>query len=405
VPGDRERAMPVTLTPEGLRRRLKRHILREQQTFFAVTTPGFENALLDEIRELPDAVIIGQVNGGVEFAGPMELMYHAAAGLRTANRLIMRVAEFTARSYPELYNKVKRLPIEWFAAFAEGIAVEASSTASRLHHTGNIEKAVFDACAARLASFGLAIGRDDGAPIRFLVRMNEDHCTISIDASGPLFYKRGYRLDTAHAPLRETTAAALLLLSDWRKFPVIADPLCGSGTFIIEAALLALGVKPGAGRSCAFRAWPCFNEGLWNRIKQAPSGSVPPPAFPKLRGSDISSSAVQAAIANAERAGVTACVSFATGNCLEFNGFGDLKAPGLVIANLPYGKRVSTAGAAQNEWPQRFGNRLRRACRGWSWGFVTDDRHFARAAGLRQRSCLPFRNGGLDVYFVTGTIT
>ncbi len=404
MPGGRERAMPVTLTPEGLRRRLKRHLLRERQTFFAVTTPGFEKVLQGEVRQLPDAEIIGQVNGGVEFAGPLELMYHAAAGLRTANRLVMRVAAFTARSYPELYNKVKRLPIEWYAGFAAGIGVEASSHVSRLHHTGNIEKAVFEASAARLASLGLDVERDDRAPVRLLVRVNDDLCIISIDASGPLFYKRGYRLDTAHAPLRETTAAALLMLSDWRKFPVIADPLCGSGTLIIEAALLALGVKPGANRTCAFQAWPCFNEGLWNRIRLLPSGSVPLPALPRLTGSDSSSRAVQAAVANAERAGVTACVSFSTGNCLEFNAAGDLKAPGLVIANLPYGKRVSEEGAAPEEWKKRFGSRLRRSCRGWTWAFVTDDPHFAKEAGLRQRSCLPFKNGGLDVYFVTGTI-
>jgi putative N6-adenine-specific DNA methylase len=395
--------MREPLTPAGLKRRLKRHLLRETQVFFATTTPGFEGALLAEVRAQPDATIVGQVTGGVAFGGPLELMYHAAAGLRTANGLIMRIAEFTVRSYPELFDKVGRIPVELYVGFADSIAVEASATASRLHHTGNIEKSVFEAFAGRLASYGLAPQRRDGASLRFLVRLCDDSCTLSIDAGGPLLYKRGYRLAIARAPLRESIAAGLLMLADWEKFPVIADPLCGSGTLIIEAALLALGIKPGANRTCAFQAWPCFNESLWNRIRNEPPGVRARPV-PTLVGSDLGDRAVAAAVANAERAGVAACVSFSSGNCLEFNNEGTFGHRGLVIANLPYGKRVGVAGAEGREWPRRFGRQLRRACRGWAWAFVTEDRHFAKSAGLTAGGCMPFINGGLDVYFVTGTI-
>jgi putative N6-adenine-specific DNA methylase len=393
------------LTPASLARRLKRHVLKETQRFFAATTPGFERVLRNEVRALPGAEIIGEALGGVEFSGPLELMYHAAAKLRSANRIIMRMAEFTARSYPELYNKVKRTPIEWYSGFATRIGIEASATASRLHHTGNIEKSVFEACRDRLCPLGIVPKRDDDAPLRFLIRMNDDICTLSIDASGPFLYKRGYRLDTGHAPLRETIAAGLLLLSNWGKFPVIADPLCGSGTFIIEAALLALGRNPGACRPCAFQTWPCFNEGLWDRIRKEPWTCTDRGAeLPRLIGSDISGRAVKAAISNAERAGVAACVSFSPGNCLEFNADGAFDHPGLIIANLPYGKRAIPSAAAPQEFFRRFGSHLRKSCRGWVWSFVTEDRQFATKAGLRSNSCMPFANGGLDVYFVTGTI-
>jgi putative N6-adenine-specific DNA methylase len=393
------------LTPAGLARRLKRHVLKETQRFFATTTPGFEEVLGNEVRGLPGAEIIGKALGGVEFSGPLELMYHAAARLRSANRIIMRMAKFTARSYPELYNKVKQTPIERYSGFTTRIGIEASATVSRLHHTGNIEKSVFEACRDRLCPLGIAPERDDDAPLRFLVRMSDDVCTLSIDASGPFLYKRGYRLDTGHAPLRETIAAGLLLLSDWRKFPVIADPLCGSGTFIIEAALLALGRNPGVRRPCAFQAWPCFNEGLWDRIRKKPwTGADQGVGMPRLVGSDISGSAVKAAIANAERAGVTTCASFSLGTCLEFNADGAFDRPGLIIANLPYGKRAISSGVPPQEFFQRFGRRLRKACRGWNWGFVTEDRQFATKAGLQSSGCMPFANGGLDVYFVTGTI-
>ncbi len=393
------------LTQAGLTRRLKRHVLKERHVFFAATTPGFEGVLHSEVRALPGAEIVSHVYGGIEFSGPLELMYHAAARLRTANRIIMRVTEFTARSYPELYNKVKRMPLERYSGFATRIAVEASATVSRLHHTGNIEKAVFEACHDRLGSLGVAVGRDDAAPLRFMVRMNDDVCTLSIDASGPLLYKRGYRLDTGHAPLRETIAAGLLLLSNWQKFPVIVDPLCGSGTFIIEAALLARGRHPGGSRPYAFRAWPCFNENLWNRIrKDRPANADGCGPVPKLVGSDISVRAVRAAAANAERAGIAAYASFSVVDCLTFNAGSAFDRPGLIIANLPYGKRATAQGAAPGEFLRRFGSHLRRACRGWTWGFVTDEKQFAAKARLAPDSCLPFSNGGLDVYFMTGTI-
>ena len=185
-----------------------------------------------------------------------------------------------------------------------------------------------------------------------MVRMYDDVCTLSIDASGPLLYKRGYRLDTGHAPLRETIAAGLLLLSDWQKFPVIVDPLCGSGTFIIEAALLALGRNPGGSRPYAFRAWPCFNEGLWNRIrKDRPADADGCGPVPKLVGCGYQRSG-RSGRRRQCRTGRHHVLRFffPPATAWRFNAGSAFDRPGLIIANLPYGKRATARGAAPGEF-------------------------------------------------------
>ena len=395
--------MTVRLSEAGLARRVKRYLLKKALGFFAATTPGFEAMLLRELQQLPGISIGRQFTGGIEFSGPLELVYHAGLRLRTANRIVMRIDVFTARSYPELYNKASHIPWELYCGFCGKIGGEASASSSRLHHTGNITKAVFDACRDHMSGLGVTVVRDDDAAIRFLVRFVEAQCTISIDASGPLLYKRGYRQDTAHAPIRETIAAGLLELSDCRRFPVIADPLCGSGTFLIEAALLAAGRPPGIGRTFAFQEWPSHRPGLWSRICR---NAVPaaPPVMPLLLGFDISESAIAASRSNAERAGIAEYLSLSKGDCLDFNRDGSAGKSGLLIANLPYGKRAHAGGDDLNDFYRKLGARLRESCRGWHYGFVVADPDFAKIAGIPAKSTMQFINGGLDVWFVQGMI-
>ena len=400
--------MNIQLTQSGLNRRMKRHLLKETLGFFAITTPGFEEALEEEVRSLPGATINRRVTGGVEFNGPLELAYHADLRLRTANRIVMRVADFTARSYPELYNKAKRLPWELFVGFTKQITVESASAVSRLHHTDNIAETVFVSCRDHLAALGVVVKGTDDAPLRFLVRLADDQCTISIDASGPMLYKRGYRREIGHAPIRETLAAGMLLLAGWQKFPIIADPLCGSGTMLIEAALLACNKQPGTCRTFAFHTWPCFLPTMWERLCREAAeavettGSARP--MPKLIGSDLSDRAIAAAKTNAWQAGVADRIVFTKGDCLEFNRNRALGLSGLLLSNLPYGKRAFASGEELTSFLRRWGAHLRATCGGWEFGFVTGDRNFSRAANLPVRETLQFTNGGLDVYFVRGTV-
>jgi putative N6-adenine-specific DNA methylase len=395
----------IILTPAGLERRLKRHLLKETQEFIAVTTPGLESMLEREVRALPLVTFLRNVNGGVEFSGPLTTIYQAGLKLRTASRVLMRVDSFVAKSYPELYNKARRIPWELFTGFEKNVAIDATSRSSRLHHTENIVKSVFDALTDHQEQLGVRMVLDKKSDrLRFAVRLADDTCTISVDATGASLYKRGYRLDVGHAPLRESVAAALLMQVGWDKFPVIVDPLCGSGTLAIEAALLARSIAPGLKKTFAFSAWPSFNQAMWERLKREAQKSEKAATPIRLMASDLSNRAIAAARGNAERAGVIRDIAFSKTDCFDFNRDGSSGARGLIIANLPYGKRAFADGSALNDFYKRWGEHLRTHCRGWTYGFLTADCSFARMAGLRTQSELRFENGGLEVYFVHGTI-
>jgi putative N6-adenine-specific DNA methylase len=399
----------ILLSPAGLERRLKRHLLKARCRFCATTTPGFEKVLEQEVRLLPESSGVRPIIGGVEFSGPLELVYHANLKLRTANRVVMRVATFTARSYPELYNKAKRIAWELHCGFTNKIAVEAIAGRSRLHHTEHIAQAVFDGCREHMETLGVFVERDKNTAIRFIARFADDVCTVSLDSSGELLYKRGYRRETGHAPLRETIAAGLLVFSEWQKFPLIADPLCGSGTFVIEAALLAVNRAAGIGREFALEAWPSFKRSLWERLRKKAASEENARLSVKLLGSDISPLAVQSAKRNAQKAGAGDLTGFSCRNCFDFNKDGKEGRQGLVIANLPYGKRAfATPQMPDGDDPmafyQQWGAHLRSHCSGWTYGFIVADRAFIKMAGLPVAKELRFENGGIPVTFVTGTI-
>ncbi|MBN2036964.1 MAG: hypothetical protein JW768_09510 [Chitinispirillaceae bacterium] len=398
--------MPVTnLTPAALERRLKRRLLKAPQAFYASTVPGLEPVLKKEIESLPEVMVEEQDAGGVLFSGPFQTVYHAHLRLRTANRVLLRIASFTARSYPELYNKAKRLHWELFCGVAPGMAVEAVSRSSRLHHTGAIAETVGAACRDHMAAFGLSVAADRDAAVRFHVRFADDVCTVSADASGELLYKRGYRLETGHAPLRETIAAALLEFAQWRTYRTIADPLCGSGTMLIEAAQMAAGIMPGASRDFAFATWPSFRRSLWQRLlRNAQSRGIRLQDNCRLLGSDLSGAAVASARRNAARANVGDMIDFVRQDCFAFNRNGEAGSGGLVIANLPYGKRAFASSSGGTSFFRKWGRHCKRYCSGWVFGFLLPQGRYAAELGLPIDSRLRFENGGLNVAFITGRI-
>jgi putative N6-adenine-specific DNA methylase len=391
------------LTPRGLQRRLKRRLLGVECRFFAVCTPGLEHICAAELALIPAVAITAKVAGGIEFTAPFEAVYPANLLLRTALRILLRIDTFTACSYPELYNKCRRIRWELYTGFSACVGFEATAKKSRLHHAGHVAKAVFDAVRDSMKAVGVSVARDDDAAIRFFVRMHEDICTISIDTSGELLYKRGYHAATAKAPLRETIAAALLMAAHWERYACIADPLCGSGTFVIEAALMARTIAPGAHRAFAFESWPGFDAGKWERIKTRAATLTASLPNIRLLASDLNEGALRAARANAERAGVAGNISFTKADCRDFNANGQLLPPGLIIANLPFGKRIGTI-EGNAALCRDFGNRLRQHCGGWDYAFIASDEAYIRALGLRVTQRLPFSTGGIDVALVMGRL-
>jgi len=398
---------PVTnhdshLTPRGLERRIKRHLTSQQCTLFAITVPGFEQILMKEVQALPDVCRVVCTEGGVEFTGSFDTVYFANMQLRTANRVLMRLDSFTARSYPELYNKAKRINWELYSGFETDIDFSVSSSSSRLHHTGNIENAVFDSMKEVMNSLGVAIKKVKHAVIKYHIRFLDDHCTISIDSSGALLYRRGFRTEVAHAPIRETTASALLLASDCYKYPVIADPMCGSGTFLLEAQMIVDTIYPGLSRSFAFETWPSFTESKYLRLKKKlQEGCIR--SERTLIGSDISETAVNAAITNGRQSGFAERIAFMQKDFFTFNSDSTFGTNGLIISNLPYGRRVGESTALHALY-KNIGKHLKKYCKGWHYGFVTADRAFPSISGLPVSKEIRFVNGGIPVTFFTGEI-
>jgi putative N6-adenine-specific DNA methylase len=391
------------LTPTGLQRRIKRHLIAGKQSFFAICTLGFEVFLKKELMALPEVDIQYIVPGGIEFDGPFESLYYANLMMRTPNRILLRIDTFSARSYPELFDKVSRIPWERYLGFNTTISFDITAKKSRLHHTANIEKAVFDGIAGKMSSFGIAVQSDIQSPIRVFIRMSQDHATVSIDSTGEHLYKRGYREETTGAPLRETTASALLLACEYAGHPVIADPLCGSGTIILEAAQMLRNIASGINRHFAFESWPSFNAPQWNHIKKQAIAVNGQNSEKKLVAQDLHQKALIALKNNAIRASVSEIIIINKQDCLAFNEDGSFGNHGLIISNLPYGKRSGDSSSIHKLYID-FGRHLKQCCKGWHFGFIIPEGNGGKLLGLSCTGVIHFSNGGLPVQFIMGRI-
>lgn len=233
----------------------------------------------------------------------------------------------------------------------------------------------------------------------FVVRILHDEVEISADSSGELLHRRGYRKEVAKAPLRETLAAAMILASGWRKGEPLLDPMCGSGTIPIEAALLASGIAPGLQRKFQFMNWPTFDEGLWNeRLGKARSSITH--STEAIRGSDRDAGAVQAAARNAERAGVADTIEFSTqavsSSIAQLEDVA--RGTGWILTNPPYGVRMGESDDLRNLYA-RLGTELRTK-QGWRAGILTSDAALIRQTRLSLVPRFSTSNGGIPVSFL-----
>jgi putative N6-adenine-specific DNA methylase len=364
------------------------------QEYFAVTAPGLEAITAGELQRL-GIEPTGIEPGGVCFDGDQGALQLANLQSRTASRITMRLGGFEARTWFELERHARKL--DWGQVLGAGSTIdfEVTSRKSRLYHQKGIAERI-----ARV--IGSPLAGDAEAPAqRIVVRVVRDHFTISADASGELLHRRGYRLATARAPMRETLAAAMLLSAGWDGSTALVDPLAGSGTIPIEAALLARGIAPGLGRHFAFEAWPSFDAAQWQRHVAAARATILPGARVTIAGADRDAGAVEAALANAERAGVANDVTIRRA---ALSGL-EVEVPtGLLLANPPYGARVSGGTDLRNLYAQ-LGNLSRRALPGWSVGLLVADRMLAAQVGLRWDERFTTSNGGIRVAFVLGQVS
>jgi putative N6-adenine-specific DNA methylase len=374
---------------------------------FAVTAPGLEPLARTELVALRTAG--ARVDeGGVAFGGGLEAAMRANLWLRTASRVLVRVAEFDVTTFHEMERFARQIPWERYVGAGRPVRFRVTCRKSKLYHSDAVAQRLADALDRRLgggarvapppaeddaAADGDADG--DAEAQLFVVRLFRDRCTISADTSGALLHRRGYRQAVAKAPLRETLAAAMLAGSGWSPAAPLADPLCGSGTIAIEAARWARRIAPGAARGFAFEQWPAFDAARWRAlVDEARAGELAAAPCPIL-ASDRDDGAIEAARSNAERAGVADSIEFAV---LPVSAVmpPDGAVPGWVVANPPYGVRVGERERLRNLYVA-LGNLLRTRFPDWTAAFLVADRMLGDQLRLPLADALTTTNGGIPV--------
>jgi putative N6-adenine-specific DNA methylase len=328
--------------------------------------------------------------GGVSWTGDARSLMRANLWLRSASRVIARIAEFRVTAFHELEKHAKR--IDWSAYLGEGVAPEFRVTAkkSKLYHSDAIAERLLTAVGSQLS--GAKEPRASSSDQLFVVRMHRDVCTISADTSGELLHMRGYRQAVAKAPLRETLAAAMLLASEWTgDDEALLDPFCGSGTICIEAALIARRIAPGLQRDFAFQRWPSFDKRLWKSVVDEARATARS-ANVVIQGSDRDDGAIAAAVSNAERAGVRDMIEF---EVKSLSSVRPISSSGLVATNPPYGKRVSEGKDVRNLYAQL--GKWMRNLQNWRLTMLAAEDRLAKQLDFPLEQLLKTSNGGIPV--------
>lgn len=379
----------------------------EQLSLFAITAPGLEELCRGELRDLGLPLNDDDDGGGVAFSAGLEGLYQANLCLRTASRVVVRVAEFTARTFFDLERLARNVPWERFVTRRQPVRFRVTCRKSRLYHSDAVAERLAAAVELKTgAKMGSAKGEeeDDGHQQLFIVRVLHDRVTISADGSGALLHLRGYRQAVAKAPLRETLAAAMLLGSRWQRGTTLLDPLCGAGTIPIEGALLARRIAPGlaTGRRFAFQDWPGFDARAWQCVCDRAREQMLPDAGAPILGSDRDAGAIAAATANAERAGVGADIVFSE---RAMSAIEPPPGPGSLVTNPPYGVRLGEEGSrGVRDLYAQLGNVARRKLPGWSLALLSPDAKLDRQVGLPMKEVLRTANGGIPVRLILGKV-
>ncbi|MBK7674155.1 MAG: class I SAM-dependent RNA methyltransferase [Candidatus Accumulibacter sp.] len=363
------------------------------ETFFASCPRGLEQLLAEDLAAA-GARDLKQIFGGVHFLADWPACYRANLHSRIATRILWRVAHAPYGKEEDIYRLALDTPWpKWFLA-EQTIRVDVTAVKSPLKSVDFVTLRIKDAVCDRFRrDGGTRPSVDTRQPdVRVHGFINGDHCTLYLDTSGAPLYQRGFRQKTVDAPLKENLAAGILRLSGWQPGVALLDPMCGSGTFLIEAAQMALRVAPGARRDFAFQRLRHFDPTAWKRLLDAARAGEAAAAEAGIFGSDISPIAVRATLANLDRAGLLTAVKLSPGDLL------DIDAPaerGILVSNPPYGERVSDHDELAEFYPL-LGSALKRRFAGWSCYLISADTRLPKLVRLTPSRKTPLFNGALE---------
>ncbi|MBQ1371815.1 MAG: class I SAM-dependent RNA methyltransferase, partial [Oscillospiraceae bacterium] len=351
--------------------------MKELFTFSVPCLFGLEGLVGDELRRLEmDNVRVE--NGRVLFDGGVEALAAANVRLRMGERVLLRLADFPARSFEELFQGVRALPLEEFIPMDGQFPVKGHCLNSQLHSVPDCQAIIKKAAVNRLGQhYGLSWLPETGELYQLQFSIMKDRCELFLDTSGAGLHKRGYRAVGNDAPLRETLAAALVTLAHYRGRDFFWDPFCGSGTIVIEAALIALNRAPGLNRSFSAQRWGFVPTTVWENARTAALDAEFRGEY-RILGSDIDPESLNIAISNAKKAGVGKLIRFEEADATKR----DLPTDrGVIVCNPPYGERMMEQRSAQRLY-QALGRHLRFAD-GWQEFIISSEPEFEHYYGRR----------------------
>lgn len=361
--------------------------------FFAPCPRGLEPALAREIAACgaTDPVAVG---GGVQFAGDLPVCYRANLESRIASRVLLRVAHAAYASEHDVYDAAHAIRwADWFDV-DRSIRVDVGATRSPLRSLDFVTLRIKDAVCDRFrADVGRRPDVDTRSPdVRIRGYLDERSVTLYLDTSGEPLWKRGARADPGEAPLRENLAAGILALAGWAPEEPLFDPMCGSGTFLAEAAAIAHRIAPGARRAFGFERLRNFDAALWTRLRDAARERELPPRPLALYGADRDPAALARTARTLEHLGLAAAARLERADVLEVAA---PAAAGVLVANPPYGVRIGDDAALAAFYP-RLGDALKARFAGWRCYILTADLRLAKLIGLKATRRTPLYNGPLE---------
>ena len=357
---------------------------------------GLEAVLKREIYDL-GYEITNVADGRVTFAGDAEAIALANIKLRTAERVLLVCGSFHAETFEDFFQGVKAIPWEKFIPEDGKFWVKkAAGIHSKLFSSSDLQAIAKKAMVERLKGvYNIDWFEETGDEYPIRVFINKDEATVALDTTGDTLHKRGYRIQAGEAPISETLAAALILLTPWKADRILLDPMCGSGTFPIEAALIAANIAPGPNRNFTAENWPnIVPEEMWVAARKEAKGEINTDIKTDISGSDIDEELLEIARENAKRAGVAKLVNFKKMDMRETNSHGKY---GFIITNPPYGERLEE----KKNLPELYYSlgQVRRRLDTWSMFMITSYENALKDMNLRADKNRKIDNGTIKTYF------
>ena len=371
--------------------------MMEKITLIASATMGVESIVRDECKAL-GFENVNAFNGRVEFQGTVKDIVKANIHIRCADRVFLKMGEFKATTFEQLFNNIKRLnwqdvipedgefPVSW-----------VSSVKSKLFSKSDIQSITKKAIVEKLKEkYKKDYFYEDGAKYAIKIQAHNDIFIVMIDTSGEALHKRGYRAIKNEAPIKETMAAALVLLSNWHKRDLpLLDPMCGTGTLLIEAAMIARNIAPGSNRNFAAEKWDIIPENYWIDVRDEAFSMEDYDREVKIYGSDIDEATIEIARKNIQKAGVEDDIVLECKNFLDV----EVDSPyGAMITNPPYGDRLLDEEAVERLY-RLLGDVCRMRMPKWSYYIITSNKNFEKCFERKATKNRKLYNGGIECYY------